>query len=162
MELTTAQMAELFGTSDRHVRRLEKQGVFVKISHGIYDAPLSLDNYLKYKIETDMDDAPESVSPGEEVKVERARRLRLMNDELENTLIPTDHAIGAVDAIVGVLRAELAGVPARVSTETAVRGEVEHAIDQVLASISRRFAKVSADLAAGVDPLDADEEANAG
>ena len=162
LDLTAAQMAELFGVSDRHVRRLEKQGVFKKTGRGKYNATASLEAYLEAKSETDIGDDLESVSAGEEVKIERARRLRLQNDELENNLISTVNAINAVDAVVGVLRAELAGVPARVSTDLTVRKEVEDAIDQVLASISRRCGKVGQDLAAGSDPLDADEEAHAG
>ena len=41
-------MAKLFNLDERRIQQLAKEGVVIKIDHGIYDLWLSVGNYIKY------------------------------------------------------------------------------------------------------------------
>ena len=161
-EISVKFLAEVLGVGERWVQQLEKQGVIKKSGHGRYDLAASVQAYIKFKVESEVARVtPEETSPGERVKAERARKLKLENDEREHRLVATPDAIAALDAIVGPLTAGLAGVPARLSDDVAERRRIEHEIDAVLRGLADRFKKASGDLRAGRDPLSADEEDDA-
>lgn len=90
------------------------------------------------------------------VKAERARKLRLENDATEHITVLTEDAIAALDAIVGPLKSELAGVAPRVTDDIPLRRRIEDAIDAVLGELAKRFGKAGADLRSGRDALGAD------
>ena len=158
-EISVKFLAETLGIGERWVQSLEKQGVLKKSGHGRYDLAASVQAYIKFKIESEVARAiPDESSPGERVKAERARKLKFENDEKEHRLAHMSDAIAAIDAIVGPLKADLSGVPARVSDDVATRRRIEDAIDTVLRGLADRFRKAGSALREGRDPLSADDE----
>jgi len=156
IEISASDLGDLFGLTPRRVQQLANQGVFVKIKHGIYDRNQSAIRYVDYKIKSEIERRTESNDSADEVMKERARQLRLKNDTAENLLVETDHAMGAVEVVVGMVRTALAGVPARVSDDVGVRGLIDDAIDSVLEDLSRKFEKASSALQEGSSPIKAD------
>jgi hypothetical protein len=100
-------------------------------------------------------------SKDDAVKDERARKLRNENDKDERITLRTDDAIAALDAIVGPIKSELAGVAPQVTDDIHERRRIEDAIDAVLDQVAKRFDKACADLLAGRDALEAEPEAEA-
>lgn len=86
-------------------------------------------------------------------ETERTRKLKLENDETERQLIRIEDAVAAIDAIVGLIPAELSAVPARVTDDIALRRKIEDAIDNALNALSKRCFRAVADLEAGRDAL---------
>lgn len=155
-------LANVLGITERWVQQLEKQGILEKVGRGRYNLAAAVQGYIAFKIESEVARAvPAETSPGELVKVERARKLRLENDERELRLVQTPDAVAALDAIVGPLMADLAGVPARATDDVALRRNVEDAIGSVLHGLADRFEKAGADLLAGRDPLSSADEDDA-
>lgn len=158
-EISTENLGRVLGLTPQRIGQLTQTGVLSKLGHGRYSLPAAVQAYVAYKVENESRRAAgDSSNPGDAVKMERARKLRLENDEREHALVDTSDAIAALDAIVGLLRADLAGVPARVTDDVPLRRQIEHAIDAVLGGLADRFRQVSADLRAGRDPDAADSE----
>jgi hypothetical protein len=86
---------------------------------------------------------------------ERARKLKLANDETEWLTVRIEDALAALDAIVGPIKSDLAGVPSRVTDDLVQRRRIEDTMDVVLAELAGRFRKACADLSTGRDPLGA-------
>lgn len=157
--ISVRALAEVLGITERWVQQLEKQGILVKVGRGRYNLAAAVQAYIAFKVESEVARAvPEETSPGERVKTERARKLKLENDEKELRLVQTPDAVAALDAIVGPLIADLAGVPARATDDVALRRDIEDAIRSVLKGLADRFEKAGADLQAGRDPLSPDGE----
>lgn len=155
-------LANVLGITERWVQQLEKQGILEKVGRGRYNLAAAVQGYIAFKIESEVARAaPEETSPGERVKTERARKLKLENDEKELRLVQTPDAVAALDAIVGPLMADLAGVPARATDDVALRRNVEDAIGSVLQGLADRFEKAGADLQSGRDPLSSADEDDA-
>jgi phage terminase Nu1 subunit (DNA packaging protein) len=147
--------------TDRWLRELADKGYVVRAGRARYELAASVQGYIRFIRETEVERQIGSQNARAEFEAERARKLKLENDERESILIGTPLAIAAVDYIVGTLRTDLAAVPARASEDVATRRRVENAIDDVLNSLADRFAKAGDALAQGVDPIEADEEAAA-
>lgn len=162
--VTAARLAGVLGGStpftDRWLRELADRGYLVKAGRACYDLAGSVQGYIRFVRETEVKPAS-STEARTDFDFERARKLKLENDEREAKLIDIDLAIGAVDLIVGMMRTDLAGVPARITEDVELRRRAEDAIDTVLKGLAGRFAKAGADLRAGRDPSDADETDNA-
>lgn len=160
-EISVKMLARIFEISERRVQQLAELGVFEKVRHGRYKLDGAGRAYADYLVKSEIERRFDDSSAKEQVEIERARKLKLENDTRENILIETPIAIAAIDLIVGQLRTDLAGVPARASEDVAIRRRVEDAINDVLEALADRFAKAGAALRAGRDPLEADETAAA-
>lgn len=147
--------------TDRWLRELADKGYLVKSGRAEYELAASVQGYIRFIRETEVERQLGQQNARAEFETERARKLKLENDENDKILIRTPIAIAAVDFIVGMLRTELAAVPARASEDVATRRRVENAIDAVLHALAQRLEKAGAALAEGRDPLEADEEAAA-
>ncbi|MGE8942687.1 hypothetical protein ACO2I3_12300 [Leptospira interrogans] len=154
-------LANVLGITERWVQQLENNGVLQKSGRGRYPLAASVQAYIAWKAESEVDRRIDPTSADEMVKQERARKLKLENDARENILVDTPAAIAAVDVIVGMLRTDLAGVPARASEDVVTRRRVEDAINDVLGAVADRLEKAGADLRAGRDPLEADATVDA-
>ncbi len=162
--VSSADLAAVIGRDERRVQQLEAESIFRNVGKGrakrfvLSDA---VQAWVEYAIRSEIDRSKDRSPDKSGFEAERTRKLKLENDAREGLLIETPDAIAAIDAIVGILRTELAAVPARISEDVATRRLVENAIDGVLGNLSARFAKAGADLRAGRDPLAADDEASA-
>lgn len=161
-DVSVALLAGVLGITERWVQQLERQGVLEKTGRGRYALAKSVQAYIKFKVESEVARAtPDASNPGERVKAERARKLKLENDETELRTIAMTAALETLDAIVGPLKADLAGVPATVTDDIAERRRIEDAIESVTARLADRFAQAGAALRTGGDPYSADGENDA-
>jgi phage terminase Nu1 subunit (DNA packaging protein) len=126
----------------------------VKVAHGQYDLAKSFHGYARWIRETEVTPNETEVTSRAAYDAERTRKLKLENDTAEAKLIDTRLAINAVDAVVGVYQSEVHSIPARVTSDVALRRMWEIEIDRVSDGINARCERAVANLAAGRDPLD--------
>ncbi|MEY4488206.1 MAG: hypothetical protein RIQ79_714, partial [Verrucomicrobiota bacterium] len=110
-------LAKILGLTVQRLGQLEKSGVLVRVGHGRWDAPASVQKYLDYKLQSEIEarygtfkPGDEITDPGERVKFERARMLTLKNDATEHKSLPADLVLATVDHLFGVLRMEFTGL----------------------------------------------------
>lgn len=151
--VSTTQICTAFGIGERWLRQLSDQGVMTKVKYGVWDLPSSIQGYVRWRLESELKHAPAPLgSPKDDFERERARKLKLENDQKEALLIETADVLAAIDHIVGDIRTGLAGIPARFTRDLGERRRLEDEIDNVLEQLADRFEHASACLNAGRDP----------
>lgn len=151
LELGPEALGVWLGIGGERVRQFAVEGVFKRAERGRYPVKANVIAYIAW-----LKDEQRRASKGkaaEQVELERARKLRIENDESERLTLRMDDAIAAVDAIVGPIKSELAGIAPRVTDDLEQRRRIEDAIDAVLGDLATRFREASAALRAGLDPL---------
>ena len=98
----------------------------------------------------------------EKLKAAKAEREELKLAVERRELIPTGEAVAIIDEAVGMIRAGLAGVPARLTRDMTLRGRIETEIDAVLGRAADRFAERAAALGPAGEPDQAAAEDDAG
>ncbi len=157
-EVSVAELGKVLGIGEHWLQQLEGRGVLRKSARGRYPLAASVQAYTQFKVESEVARSiPEETSPGERVKAERARKLKLENDERELLLVAMPDALATLDVIVGSLKSDLAGVPARVTDDVAWRRRIEDGIESVLRDFADRARKAGDALAQGRDPYSAVE-----
>ena len=73
----------------------------------------------------------------------RSREIELRNAYREGHLIEIEEALETIDALMGLLRVSLSGLPARVTRDLQLRRTIETAINDILDSIADIAAKKS-------------------
>lgn len=162
--VSSSELAAVFGLTERRIQQLEAESVFTNVGKGRSKRFVLSDavQAMQRKSEMAAAEAAQSASSSREMfEAERARKLKLENDQREALLVETPDALAAIDAIFGEVRTALAGIPARYTEDLAERRRLEDAIDTTLADISGRLDKAGTALAEGRDPLAADEENHA-
>jgi len=158
-EVSVSRLGDVLGIGERWVQQLEAQGVLRKSARGRYPLAASVQAYTKFKVDSEVARAnPEESKPGERIKVERARKLKLENDERERQTVSMSDALIALDVIFGMIKVGFAGVPARVTDDVALRRRIEDGNEAVLRDLARRFRKASSAMREGRDPDAAVEE----
>lgn len=159
--MTAAELGSVIGVSARRVQQLAQQGIFEKDGRSKYPLAASVKSYIDHKLKSEIAKRDVVTTADEAVKIERARKLRLENEQTERSLVPMAAAVAAIDAIVGPVRSDLAGVPARVTDDVGERRAIEDAINTVLNGIADRLRKAGQALRSGRDPLQTGEEDDA-
>jgi hypothetical protein len=136
--------ARLIMVTERHVQSLAASGWIPKP----YTVAGVVQGYIRW-----LKDDTRKRAGDEDIRRERARALKMANDESERMLLRADDAMAAIDAIYGIVRSDLAGVAARATDDLALRRRIENAIDDVLAGIADRCERAGQDLLAGRDAL---------
>jgi len=159
VKVSSAELAKVLGLTERRVQQLEAESVFTNVGKGrskrfvLADAVQS----LVKKSETDARNAaPAAGTSRETFEAERARKLKLQNDQADALLVDTNDALAAVDHLFGEVRTALAGIPARATDDLVMRRTIEDAIDATLAGLAERLDQAGAALREGRDPLEAD------
>lgn len=146
---------------DRWLRELADRGFLVKVGRARYDLAKSVQGYLRFVRETEVTAAVTAATSREAFEAERARKLKLENDQRQAMLVETPDALAAIDHIFGQVRTALAGLPPRISEDVAERRRIENAIDATLADLSGRLDEAGAALREGRDALAASGEVDA-
>lgn len=133
---------------------LADKGYVVKAGRALYELEASVQGYIRFIRDTEVKGAQDAATSREAFEAERARKLKLENDQAEAKLIDTQLAVGAVDAVVGVFLSEVHSIPPRVTQDIALRREWEREVNRVIDGINQRCRKAVGNLAAGRDPLD--------
>ena len=157
--VSSLQLGQVLGLTERRVQQLEAESLFRNVGKG-RSKRYRLDEAVQAllaKSEIDAKRIVETASTSREMfEAERARKLKLENDQNEAMLLETPTALSAIDMIFGEVRTALAGISARYSEDVAERRRLDDVIDQTLADLSDRLGKAGAALAAGRDPFAAD------
>ena len=90
MEITTQELSEILGLSSRRIQQLAKENAVVRVAHGKYDLPHSIQAYIEYIKEQNK--TPEQIDLNQEkTLLTRANRmkaeleLKIMQGELHRS-----------------------------------------------------------------------------
>ncbi len=84
----------------------------------------------------------------------RAAEIELRIAARRRELIPYEEAVAALDDVVGAVREEASGLPARITRDLALRRKIEQEVDGFLGRLSNRLSKAAAALEAGSAALE--------
>jgi hypothetical protein len=142
------QAARLLMISEERIRQLVKQGYVPKPEkRGFVQLVGAVQGYLRYL----KDDERRSTKSAADSRVRDARALEieLRIAERSRELIPVEDALNDMVELAGMVRSELAGLPARLTRIVAERQKVETEIDGILSRLSQRAAEKAEGLEAG-------------
>lgn len=146
--ITAGELADLVGVDARMVRFYAARDVAVRTDRGQYNLRQSIRNLIS--------EARRTGEPNENRKAEarlkeaRAREVELRIAERNRELIPMTDALEVVDGLMGLIRDELATLPARLTRNVDERAKIEAEIDAMLHRFADR-AQVEADRAGRSD-----------
>jgi phage terminase Nu1 subunit (DNA packaging protein) len=156
-KLSSGELGAVLGLTERRVQQLEDDGILINVGSGRSKRFVLADAVQAMLLKSEMDARqPDEGSSRAKFEAERARKFELANDEKEGRLVPTEIAVAAVEHIVGMMRTDLAAVPARITEDVALRRRATDAIDTVLGGLAKRMAKAGDAVRSGIDPGDTD------
>jgi phage terminase Nu1 subunit (DNA packaging protein) len=146
--LTTEQAARLIMKSAERVRQLSREGYIPR--HGkANDARFHLldvvQGYIRFRDDSDRRNSQSAQAS--RVADARAREIELRNATRESKLMETDEAIETIRQMIGTLRSELSGVPARSTRDLQIRRTMETAINEALT----RAADIAGEIASSME-----------
>lgn len=128
MEVSTKEISEIFGLSDRRIRQLESEGILVKISRGKYDLPKSIQGYINYIKEQSQTDEEVDLKK-EKTLLTRANRMKA---EMELKIIKGEvHKSEDVEKVMndmlGSFRAQMLVIPGKAAPQLIGKTEIAEA-----------------------------------
>lgn len=159
VKVSSAQLATVLGLTERRVQQLEAESVFTNVGNGRSKRFVLADAVQALVKKSEMDArnaAPAAGTSRESFEAERARKLKLQNDQADALLVDTNDALAGIDHIFGEVRTALAGIPARATDDLVLRRQIEDAIDATLGDLAGRLDQAGTALREGRDPLEAD------
>lgn len=157
--VSSSQLGAVLGLTERRVQQLEAELIFANVGTGRSKRYVLADAVQALLAKSEMDArraANEASTSREMFESERARKLKLENDQREALLIETPDALSAIDRIFGEVRTALAGIAPRFTEDVAERRRLDDAIDTILADLVGRLDEAGTALSEGRDPLAAD------
>lgn len=148
--VTAETAAKLLMLTDRHLRRLVADGWVQKTPEGRYTIVGSVQGYIRY-LKDEARRGSKSAANNRTADA-RAREIELRISQKERVLIPLAHALETTDHVIGLMRSELDGLPARMTRDRELRYRIEEAIDGILKRASQRLAQEASDLSQGQPP----------
>lgn len=115
--VTTKEISEILGLSDRRIRQLEAEGALVKITHGKFDLPASIRSYIEFLNEKNSDEE-ELNKTVEEALWTRARRqkaeldLQIMKGELHRS----EDVKRVMNKMLSSFRARILSIPTKTAS----------------------------------------------
>jgi phage terminase Nu1 subunit (DNA packaging protein) len=140
MRVSTADLARVLGVTERRVQQLENVGVLRHTEHGEWDLAESVQAYLQHRLKAKRTPAARGKAE-ERLKEAKASREVLKLAVEEGRLIDVDEALAIIDEIVGTFRADLTGIPARLTRDMTWREKIETEIDGALCRCADLFAE---------------------
>jgi hypothetical protein len=128
----------------QRVNQLVREGWIEKGGRNGYTIVGAVQGYIRF-LKDEQRRASKSAALSR-VQDARAREIELRTAREEHLLIETAEAIGVVDEIVGGLRSEVAGVPARLTRDVDLRRKIEAELDDVFRRAADRFEQKARDL----------------
>lgn len=146
--LMTAEMAgRLLMKSGERIRQLVREGWIPKHGTGANTRYALVDvvqGYIRFR--DDVEKRATKTAAATRISDARAREIELRTAIREGHLIDLDEAIEAVEELMGLLRSELSGLPARCTRDLQVRRTIETARNDIL----ERIADLAAEKAAAM------------
>lgn len=159
-EVGTGSLAALFNISSVSVLNLTRTGVLPSIETGRYNLFEAAHAFVaKLK-----EDRRERTKGGTEdrVRIARAREIEVRTDERLGRLVAIDDFDAMIDAVVGGFRAELSGLPSRVTRDLALRRVMEREIHGLLQRVTLLADQQAARLETGLSIGEAEPDDDAG
>lgn len=148
--------AKLLMLTPRHIARLVSDGWIKKSVDDRYTVVGCVQGYINYlKDETRRNSQRSAVT---EKDAARTREIELRIAMRERTLVGVDEAGAVVDAVIGAMRAEVDGLPARMRRDRALREELQKLLDGILIRAADRLDQEMRALRQGIAPFEAVEE----
>ncbi|MEC2074576.1 type IV toxin-antitoxin system AbiEi family antitoxin domain-containing protein [Metabacillus fastidiosus] len=125
MIATTKEISEMLGLSDRRIRQLADEGALVKIAHGKFDLPASIQTYIKFLVEKEKPTG-EIDKTEEEALWTRARRqkteleLQIMRGELHRS----EDVKRVMNDMLGTFRAKILSIPSKFAPQIIGKTEI--------------------------------------
>lgn len=155
----TEQAARLIMVSAERLRQLTKGGYITQEGRGRYNLVAVVQGYIRFL--KDEERRSSRTAAESRVRDARAAEIELRIAEKRRELIEAEEAVAACDKIVGVVRTEIIGLPARVSRDKKIRRQVEEQVHGSLSRIAGSLREVGDALRAGRDVLGTDAEDDA-
>jgi hypothetical protein len=134
----TADMAgRLIMKSGERVRQLAKEGWIPKHGTGQgarYALVDVVQGYIRFR--DDVDRRGQKTAAATRISDARAREIELRTAIREGRLIDLDEALDAVEELIGLLRTELSGLPARCTRDLQIRRTIETVRNDILDRIA--------------------------
>ena len=136
--LLTAEMAaRLLMKSNERIRQLSREGWIPKHGTGANTRYALVDvvqGYIRFR--DDAEKRATKTAAATRISDARAREIELRTAIREGHLIDLDEAIEAIEELMGLLRSELSGLPARCTRDLQVRRTIETARNDILERIA--------------------------
>jgi phage terminase Nu1 subunit (DNA packaging protein) len=156
MLVAASVIGSFIDVSAERVRKLAEEGVLPREGKGRFPLRACIKAHAAWS----RDEARRGSRTASQSRVSdaRAREIEIRVAKEEHRLIETEDALGALDEIIGTLRSEASGLPARVTRDVALRRKVESEIDDIFRRASARFERAAVDLRQGGEALPHAEE----
>ncbi len=159
-DLITLEVAgRLLMISPERIRQLSKAGYIAIPKRGFTTIVSAVQGYIRFLKE---DARKESKSAAASRAVDaRAAEIELRIAERKRELIPLEDALLAMDLLAGEVNRQLAGLPAQITRDIALRRDIEAKVDGVRARISERLGASRGLAQTGGEPDRADPQDDA-
>lgn len=151
MNLKTAELALLLGLTTRRVNQLAEEGLVVRLGHGEFDGPQSVQRYVEHASNRGKDKETQIDKEREEarLKKEQADTQELKNAKLRKELLPVEEVSRVWSEQVSSIRSGLLAVVSRTRQRMSLSPEDALILDEEIRDAMTK-------LADGVDIYDAD------
>lgn len=160
LKVTTSVVTEALGLTLARLGQLVSDGWIPRAARNQYQLVPAVQGYIRF-LKDDQRRASKSAVQSRAQEA-RAKEIELRIAREEKTIIDTAEAIAAVDDVVGGIRADLAGLAARVTRDIALRQKIEKEIDGILTAAADRFEQRASDLRTSGEVAAPDAEDDAG
>lgn len=130
--VTSKEISEILGLSDRRIRQLANDGALVRVSHGKFDLSASIRAYIDFNINKEKSES-EIDKTEEEAKWTRARREKT---ELEVKIIKGElHRSADVERVMnhmlGAFRGKLLSLPSKIAPQLLAKTDINIVKDKL-------------------------------
>ena len=155
--LSVGQVAQFCDRSTQWVQQLAKDGFIAKEAHGRYKLVSVVRGVIAYY--EDLQAKSNKAAAATRATDARTREIELRIKERSRDLIPIEDAQAEIADWVSAFRAELQGLPARLTRDMQERRRLEQEIDAALTRLSRRTTQAEQALAVGEGAAPSEPEA---
>ena len=155
--ITLETAAKLIKVTPRHLTRLVADGWIPRAGHGRYTVVGVVHGYIAYR--DDLEQRRSAAASDTDLRAVRRREIEQRMAIRDRDLIDIVEHDAVFDEAIGMLKAELIGLAARITRNRAMRNQIESEIDGVLNRAAARFEQATAQLRqTGKAPLPAEED----
>ncbi|MGG3448643.1 hypothetical protein ABER98_01780 [Domibacillus aminovorans] len=125
MIVSSKEISLILGVSDSRIRQLTNEKALIRVSHGKYDLPASVDAYLNYRLNKEKPDG-ELDKTTEEALWTRARRkkteleLQIMRGELHRS----EDVERVMNDMLAAFRAKILSIPSKFAPQIVGKTEI--------------------------------------
>lgn len=147
-KVSTSELCEILGLSSRRVQQLAKEEALVRISHGVYDLPASIQSYVDYFIEQSKPDEKLNTLT-EDFLLTKAKRekAQIEVEIIKGNLHRTEDIEAVMNDMLASFRAQLLVLPNKVAPLILAQTEVE-----VIKTIIKRYVNEALQELSDYDP----------